>query len=192
MVDAVTKHDACAPFIAGRLYEYFVGVQPDDGTRRDLADKFRASNLSIKGITADILRSEAFLNTRRSRPRYPIEWYMGAVTATDPAQEASPWLLEQLGQQPYKPPSVAGWPTGKRWLGAEQMLGRAAVVGNLQISWKPEGRDPIPEVLRRCGIDDASPATQAAMAKAARGTDDWAWPIALFTTALCSPEFALA
>ncbi len=192
VIDAVTSHEACAPFIVGKLWEYFVGTPPDDATRRDLAEKFRGSNLSIKSITGDILRSEGFLNSRRSRAKYPIEWFIGAVVATDPGQDASPWHLEQLGQQPFKPPSVAGWPGAKRWLGAEQVLGRAAVVGSLQISWKPEGRDPIPEVLRRCGIDDASPTTMTAMAKAARATDDWAWPIALFTTALCSPEFALA
>jgi uncharacterized protein (DUF1800 family) len=192
VIDAVTRHEATAPFIAGKLWEYFVGTPPDDSTRKDLAGRFSGSDLSIKGLAADILRSEAFLKSRRSRPRYPIEWYIGAVVATDPAQEIEPWYLEMLGQQPYKPPSVAGWPAGRRWLGAEQVLARAAVVGSLNLAWEPNGRDPIPEVLRRCGIHDASPATQSAMAKAARATEEWAWPVTLFTTALCSPEFVLA
>jgi uncharacterized protein (DUF1800 family) len=52
----------------------------------------------------------------------PVEWLIGAVRAlkvpmtTDAAAKKLAAVLNQLGQLPFDPPNVSGWPSGQAWL----------------------------------------------------------------------------
>ncbi len=201
-VATLLAHPNCAPFVASKIYAYIVGQQPSKERAAELGDVFRSAKYEIAPLLAGIVNGPEFLEHRLNRPRFPIEWFIAAVGALGEPREGedddiSPWTLEQLDQLPYKPPNVAGWPAGPKWLSASQQLGRAAYAwGN---SWKMrpiEGTNMVAAALKRCGIHECSESTKAALHEAAMATAGSADALAvsrrLITAALLSPEFALA
>ena len=196
LVDAVCAHEACAPFVAGKLYGYFVGTPPTDARRRDLAERFRAGRLEIRPLMDHILRSEDFLAARHARPRYPIEWWCAALSVVglpNAKKKVNNSELESLGQVPYRPPNVAGWPGGPRLVSAGQMLNRAALLSNWEIDTSPlERGDPIEGILSRCSLYEVGQTTRHALEEVALHHNSGNWARRLFVLALCSPEFSLA
>jgi Protein of unknown function (DUF1800) len=112
----------------------------------------------------------------------------------------NPWVLEQLDQLPHRPPNVAGWPAGARWLTPSQQLARAAYAWGQAWKMQPiqpaNGTDLVTATLSRCSLFEVSDATRGALTDAALATagaaDAQSVSRRLIATALCSPEFALA
>jgi uncharacterized protein (DUF1800 family) len=210
VVDTMCGQSSCATFITNKIYKHLVGVAATPDRLGLLADGFRSSNLEIRPLVEAIVRTDEFTSARMNRPKYPIEWFTGALHALTPFREGedpdiSPWSLEQLDQLPYQPPNVAGWPSGAKWLSASQQLTRASYAWAQ--SWKMEpietggtggtgGTDLVAATLKRCCLHEVSAATRetlhdAALAKAG-SADALSVSRRLITTALCSPEFALS
>lgn len=166
VVDAVCDHMACAPFVAGKIHEYFVGFPPSDARRTELGDVFRSSDLEIRPVVEAVLRDPAFLSTTGSRPRSPLEWFFGFERLVQ--IDLEPWMLEELGQLPMHPPNVAGWPDPQRWLAGGSVITKAQIA--LDHSWDSEtlGSDQVAELLRRAGLVDVSSGTLAALEAIAR------------------------
>ncbi len=205
VVDILCDHPACAPFIASKIHRYLVGTTPEPGRLTALAQVFRTSGLQIGVLVEDILRDPSFISARMNRPRYAIEWFTAALHALGPFREGEdpdvhPWVLEELDQLPYRPPNVAGWPPGVRWLAPSQQLARAAYMWSISWRMRPiepaRGTDLVTATMRRCGLHEVSPATRSTLQQAALATAGAADALSvsrrLITTAVCSPEFALA
>ena len=193
VIDAVCDHDACAPYIVGKLYRFFHGIAPDPGTLGSLATLFRSAKLEIAPVVAAILRDPAFLDHRLNRPRYPIEWY-GAARAVLSFDKKEGDILETLGQIPFNPPNVAGWPAGPRWLSAGAAMARA------QYAWDGSGdsevvstANPVTTILEKASLYEASDATAEALRRAVakiEGRRDRA--TVLHALVVTTPEFLLA
>ncbi len=205
IVNILCEQPSCAPFIAAKIYRYLVGVAPSNEQLGLLADGFRSSGYEIRPLVEAIVRNEEFLNARLNRPRYAIEWFIASAHAFGPFRpdedgDIQPWTLEQLDQLPFKPPNVAGWPSGAKWLSASQQLSRASYAWSQ--SWKMtpidagSGTDLVAATLKRCCIHEVSAATKATLHDAALASAGAADALSvsrrLITTALCSPEFQLA
>ena len=175
VVDIVCDHASCAPFIARKIFRYLVGTNPSSARLIELANVFRSGNLEIRPLIEAVLRSPEFLENRLSRTRYPIEWIMAASSVGN-MRFVDPWWFELLGQMPFNPPNVGGWPSGPRWVGADQILNRASVV-----NWISDGfdllddADPVDDALRRTGLYEVSEQTRGALVGAARATRDDEW-----------------
>ena len=101
--------------------------------------------------------------------------------------------LRGMGQVPFEPPSVGGWPTGEAWLTTTAALARLTVVrtavGAAKLpaeiaSAAPEQR---PEAIRRLlGVDAWSARTTQAIARVA------ADPPTAVSVAACSPEYVVS
>jgi hypothetical protein len=149
---------------------------------------------------AEVLHNDAFLNARRTRASTPLEWYLGAIRATGEPTERSVERLAGLGQEPYLPPSVAGWPIGDEWLNPTQFRSRSNTLATFTFPAADEvgaAESPADAALGRCSLVDASDATRSTVADLAaqlaadptidahgRGT-------ALLAAALLSPEASL-
>lgn len=204
LVNILCDHPACPPFVAGKVYAYLVGESPTKERLAKLAANFRSSGLEIKTLVSDIVFGEEFLQLRMNRPRYAIEWWTAAVHAMGPAREGEdgdvqPWVLEQLDQAPHRPPNVAGWPPGERWLSPSQQLARASYVWSWAWRVNPletSGHDLVGAALRQAGLFEVSSATREALHAAATATagaaDAESVTRRLLTVALTSPEFSLA
>ncbi len=99
-----------------------------------------------------------------------------------------------MGQLPFYPPSVAGWPTGNRWLSPSLALTRAALATDSPaIAAIVDASNPIAAALDRCSIYEVSAQTRLALSQA-NGSLVNASERAAVLLGLClsSPEFALA
>ena len=195
VVDAVCDHPACAPWIAGKLHTYLAGEPPTPERLAKLATVFRAANLEIKPLVTAILADSTFPALRRNRPRYPVEWIVGAMAALGLTNAvAATRYVTGAGQIPFRPPSVAGWPTGMGWLAPSQALARDAVAAKAPaIDAVARAKDPVAAALERCSLYEVSDRTLGALRAAAAGvTNAQRRAGTVLGLAIASPEFALA
>jgi uncharacterized protein (DUF1800 family) len=124
--DAVTLSDFIvsrpenAKFIARRLWFRFVSstVEPP----ASLAKVFESRDIGL--LINTIARNSAMRLPQYSLAKSPVEWFVAACRAlrVTPSKLTSAgnldWQLSSMGQFPFNPPSVGGWPYDQAWLTA--------------------------------------------------------------------------
>jgi uncharacterized protein (DUF1800 family) len=197
VVDVVCDHPACARFIAAKVHRYLVGVDPTPDRLGELADVFARANLEILPLVEATVRHPGFLAASFTRPRYPVEWVTAALAVCgmdDPGLAYD--TMAGLGQSPFYPPNVAGWPPGTRWVSPSSAVARAALaVGAAAIPEIAAAADPVTAAFERAAIYHPSVTSLAA----ARGLayrlgrhDAQRRTAAVLALVLSTPEFALA
>ncbi len=200
IVDVICDQPACAEFVAAKLYRFFIGRAAPDDRLAELAAAFRESDLEILPLVRAILTGSEFAESRLTRPRFPVEWYVASRLALD--LDISPddiWSVDELGQMPFYPPNVGGWPVGRQWVSAGRQLVRASMA--LDGSWA----DDFPEIdlgggtsadradaaLQRCSLYDVAAATRDGLELVARRVGPADGGDRLLTAlAMASPEAA--
>jgi len=195
IVRIAVADDASAPFVVSRLCSRLVRpVEVDDPMVVDLAAGFGrdhdVSALCRRMFAHDGFRSAA---TRTGLVKQPVDWVVGAHRSLGLVPNAALLKpLQMLGQVPFLPPSVGGWPEGRAWLStgaaevrlrlARELAARADLsqVSSVSPAARPDA------TARLLGIDRWGPSSSAALSKAA---DD---PTTLVTLALVAPEHLLA
>ena len=128
VVDIVTGHRNHAPFLVEKLWAFFVAQPLDASTKARLVRVYRSRKLAIKPVLAEIL-AHPKLYANLDRPdmvKSPLVFLAGALRTTGSGIDRSSWtwLLDGMGQQPFRPPSVAGWEWGTAWLSTNTMKNR--------------------------------------------------------------------
>ncbi len=192
IADLVCDQPECAGFIAAKIYRYLVGVEAPAERRVELAERFRAAGLRIRPLVEDILRHPSFFQARLNRPRFPVEWVTAASAALGVVSAVE--LCEALGQVPFAPPNVAGWPPGERWLAASAALARTSLaLQSPTLASIRQAGDPGQAALEQCSLYEVSSETREALAQAAASVSDPDQQAAVVLgLAIASPEFALA
>jgi len=102
---------------------------PSDATLAHLLDTYGPSRNLAAAFSA-MLSSPEQSAARGSIVISPVEWAIGAVRAVqvslneDKAVQQLVGVLRLLGQLPFYPPSVGGWPSGQAWLSTAAADGR--------------------------------------------------------------------
>ncbi len=127
VVAAATDHPACAPHVVARLWSRLARpAVPDDPVVVELAAPF-ADDLDVAALLRRMLLHEDFRApaTRTALVRTPVDLVVGACRAlgTEP-DDATLEMLVGLGQVPFVPPDVAGWPANEAWLSTASARGR--------------------------------------------------------------------
>jgi uncharacterized protein (DUF1800 family) len=195
IVRIATSDPASIPFVVSRLWSRLARpATPDDPVVMELADASRPV-LDIRGLMPrlfahDDFRSEA---TRTGLVKQPVEWLVGSCRSLgiDPHDPRLVLPLRTLGQVPFAPPSVGGWPSNRAWLTTGAAQARLELASRLAALAPDavEGRGQAARVEamgRRLGIGAWTRATSDALRSAA---DD---AHALVTLALVAPEHLLA
>ncbi|WP_406066950.1 DUF1800 family protein [Micromonospora sp. NBC_01638] len=187
LVDFLLKQDRCPAYIAERLwFRYASSTEPlPKSTRDSMVHAFPNSASMLRKLFAD----EAFLASAGTLVKQPTEWFVGAMRQLGlrPGELSDDMLdyslngLERLGQLPFAPPSVEGWPAGAEWLtvgAAHARLNFAGRIAQLVPAQRltPEGMAHI------LTIDTWTNRTYAAL----KATTD---PQRLLTLGLASPEY---
>jgi uncharacterized protein (DUF1800 family) len=125
VLDLCVRHPAHAPFLVGKLWDYFVGAPLRRPTREHLARVYRRSGHRIKPVVGAILAHPA-LYRQLDEPtmvKSPVVFVAGTLRTTGQGidRDSWTWLLEGMGQYPFRPPSVAGWDWGTPWLSSNSM-----------------------------------------------------------------------
>lgn len=196
VVDVLCDRPECARFIAAKLYLFLVGRPASDQRVGELAAVFAAARLEIRPLVEAIVRDPEFTTAVYERPRYPIEWTTAAFAVCEIKDVARAFdTLTALGQAPFYPPNVAGWPPGMRWLDPGAAVLRAELaVDAPALPAIANAPDPVTAVLTRAGIYEPTPETLTAakdLAFALR-RDPQAQAAALLGFVLTTPEFILA
>ncbi len=199
--------DASARFVAARVWSrYARPVDPTDPIVADLAAAWGPSG-RIDVLLRAVLTHPEFATdaTRTGLVKQPVEWAVGAVRAFGLAPGAAvagkvtvgiatTRVLAALGQTPFRPPSVGGWPAQAAWLNtaADQLkLSFAQAIAAPALA-NPVGQALVAATDRPAhlawllGLEGWRPATAAALAEVAHD------PAALIAFGLTSPDFSLA
>ncbi|MET9326647.1 DUF1800 domain-containing protein [Tsukamurella sp. NPDC003166] len=125
--DAVLAHPKSPSYIATRLWHGLASdTPPSDAALPRLTTAYGARR-DLKALTTAIWTDPEFLGGRASVVSGPVEWLVGAlralrITPADTGKKGSPAtvdgalaLLTTLGQRPFFPPDVGGWPSGLGW-----------------------------------------------------------------------------
>ncbi|MGI9031340.1 MAG: DUF1800 domain-containing protein [Ilumatobacteraceae bacterium] len=194
VVALATAHPACAPHVVARLWSRVARpAGPDDEVVVELAESF-AADLDLGALRRRMFEHADFLaaSTRTALLKTPVELVVGSARALRVSLDRRYLrVLAALGQLPFSPPDVAGWPANEGWLSTSSALTRVhlghtmaaeadlSTVEGLAAARRPEA------LARLLGVAEWSRTTRAALLAA----DE---PIASLTVALAAPEHLLA
>ena len=185
-----------ATFIAERLWYRFVSSTETMPSTFAAKKAFAGRDISaaVKAMASD----PAIRDSKNDLVKAPVEWFIAACRALEltPSNLRTPGqlfnYLDKLGQVPFNPPSVGGWPAGEAWLSSATAQYRIAFAAWLIKQSELRGLKEIPvssRVLKSAdwlGVAEWSPRTQLAL----RGS--LADPAQFALLALCSPEFIVS
>lgn len=200
-VDQVLAQPASSEFVIGRLWFRLVSTTPPDAATLATLVKAYGPNRNIAATVTAMATGPGFAAAESSMVKQPVEWLVGLLRAVGakpgefPAKLQKSLLngLRQMGQTPFTPPSVGGWPAGRAWLTtatsiARTQLARAVAQQHKSVA-AATGSSPVARLdgLRRLlGVDAWTDRTVTALNLVG---DD---PIAGLTVAACSPEYVVS
>ncbi len=201
----LSLHAACQSFIPERLTYRFISQASSMAViPKKPAERAKSPAQIIKSAfeTRQILPtmealvfSKEFQNPINSQVKSPLEWLVSVFRAlqitpsTCSQPDAVLKLLENLGQRPFFPPSVGGWPADEAWLSvaSSQTLIQAAQVivseGDLSPLKSVAKQERVDALADWLGVAEWSDRTRAALDGALRD------PARLVALAICSPEY---
>lgn len=191
IVDRLCDHPGTAINVVSRLWFELVGTTLADSDAVELGAWWQDHDLEILPLLERVLRSEAAERARYTRARSGLEWFV-AAKAVAGFEFDNPWVLDTLGQMPYRPPTVAGWPRDDHWLRPGSLAHRAVLVGSIALDdVEAVSTD---EVLSACGIESVSDQTRRALDLAGDAADlaPEHHAILRWRLALNAPEFHLS
>ena len=128
--DVVLSQPGSAPFVAGRLWRQLASDKsPSPEALGRLVDAY-GPRRDLKALTKAILSDPEFTTSTGTIVTAPIEWMVGVIRALkvpidDPVLfDAILVTLEIMGQRPFYPPNVNGWPSGQAWLSTTSTAAR--------------------------------------------------------------------
>jgi uncharacterized protein (DUF1800 family) len=133
------EHPSTGPYIAMKLWEYFVYPNPEQSIVDQIAEVYARSGYDMRSVMRAILTHPAFYSEKayHALVKSPTEIIVGFfrgleadfITSDDMMQITQ--LANQLvsisqaaGQVLFEPPNVAGWPGGDDWVSTTALLSR--------------------------------------------------------------------
>jgi uncharacterized protein (DUF1800 family) len=150
---------------------------------------------NLRALTRAILTDSEFTGGRAAVVNTPIEWLVGVMRALGvpvdrPAQrKLADATLRALGQQPFYPPSVGGWPHGQVWLStasagarlrAATQLAHPGDLSSIEDTWPGDRIDAVGYLI---GVGAWSDRTATALQPLVRQ------PVQLVAAAVNTPEY---
>ncbi|MBN9098581.1 MULTISPECIES: DUF1800 domain-containing protein [unclassified Pseudonocardia] len=197
LVDLLVTRPASPRFVAGRIWTRFVSDTPPDPATMDTLVAAYGANHDVTAVLRAAVTAPAFRDPASVLVRQPVEWLVAALRALKlPASKVAPAALRAgltgLGQTPFHPPNVGGWPAGTPWLTTAAALARLklaqALVAAADLSPVTDvaAGSRVEATAALLGLPAFTSRTAAALAPLA-GT-----PPQLVAAALASPENAVS
>lgn len=120
--DAVLAQPKSPQYIAGRLWQQLASDTPPSPQALDRLVTAYGPRGDLRALTHAVLTDHEFVYSRASIVNTPVEWLVGVVRSLrvplqNPAQlKMMDATLRDLGQRPFYPPDVGGWPHGRVWM----------------------------------------------------------------------------
>jgi uncharacterized protein (DUF1800 family) len=173
-------------------------VKPNDPVVSDLAPGY-ASDLNMTNLLRSIFMHPNFtsVGAQQGLVKQPIEWVAGIMRGLNLRTESFHkqggagyllWVLTNLGQIPFNPPTVGGWGNNRYWLSTAASLAQlnfvqtVTQVADLSPLEETAGASRVAMLGERLGIQNWTPRTNALLQHV---RDDFTQLVPL---ALTSPE----
>jgi uncharacterized protein (DUF1800 family) len=128
IVNTLASHPATAKSISRKLFTYFAYDNPSDDTVDRIANVYTATNGNIRAVVEAILNSDEFWSNQAylSLVKSPVDYVTTALRSLGATvnPKAAVATLNNMGQLPFDPPNVFGWPDGAAWINTSTMLDR--------------------------------------------------------------------
>lgn len=116
------------PFLVEKLWNFFIPEPITPATRKRLVRIYGRSRHKIAPVVREILAHPA-LYSHLEDPRmikWPVVQIAGALRSAGKGidTDAWTWISAEMGQELFRPPSVAGWDTGTAWMSTATMRAR--------------------------------------------------------------------
>jgi uncharacterized protein (DUF1800 family) len=133
ILDIVLRHPRTAELVCEKLWREFVSLAPDGAEITRLAAILRDGDYEMKPMLKATFLSRAFRDPtgRGTLIKSPVDLLVGLVRLLGlPVPDKTPIVrkLQDLGQLPFYPPNVRGWPGGERWITTYTLLLRQQVL----------------------------------------------------------------
>ena len=120
--DAALAPSAAARYLTTRMYGQLVSDHAPTVAVVQAGVAGYGAGRSVSGLLTALLGSPDFTAAQGTRVIGPVEWLVGALRALQVPVEKQATVsgalgvLRGLGQLPFQPPNVSGWPSGAAWL----------------------------------------------------------------------------
>ena len=193
LADFLVARDDSAKFITERLWYRFISSTED--MPANFVAKNAFNNRDISAAVTAMASDSVMRDAKYAMVKSPVEWFISACRALEltpsalktPAQLIN--YLEKLGQVPFSPPNVGGWPAGEAWLSsatAQYRLTFATWLVKQSELRVLKSLTPAQRMMQSAdwlGVAEWSPRTKNALRDAQAG------PAQFALLALCSPEY---
>ncbi len=109
-------------YVARRLWQQLASDTPPSPQTLDRLVTAYGPNRNLRALTRAILTDDEFISSRAITVNTPVEWLVGVIRTLRIPVDSPPRLqlinatLRGLGQRPFYPPDVGGWPHGRVWM----------------------------------------------------------------------------
>jgi uncharacterized protein (DUF1800 family) len=194
--DFLVAREDNATFIAERLWYRF--ISSTEAMPANFSAKSAFAGRDISAAVNAMASDPAIRDTKNDLVKAPVEWFIAACRALEltPSNLKTPGqlfnYLDKLGQVPFNPPNVGGWPAAEAWLSSATAQYRIAFAAWLVKQSDLRALNEIPvgsRVVKSAdwlGVAEWSPRTQSTLRASL------ADPAQFALLALCSPEFIVS
>jgi uncharacterized protein (DUF1800 family) len=193
--DIVLRQPMSAPFVAAKLWRQLAADAPPSPATLDRLVAAYGPGRDLKALTKAVLLDPEFAMSAGAIVVAPVEWLMGVIRSlsvpldSDQTMAELNSVLTVMGQRPFYPPDVSGWPRGRFWLSSNSAAARVwaaarlADLGDLSIiEHAPQG-ERIDAVGYLIGVGTWSDRTSAALTPLVHD------PARLLVAAVNAPEY---
>ncbi|MGA9489635.1 MAG: DUF1800 domain-containing protein [Mycobacterium sp.] len=193
--DVVLGQPKSPQYVAGRLWQQLASDTPPTPQALDRLVTAYGPQRNLRALTQAILTDDEFVNSRAAIVNTPVEWLIGVVrTLRVPVDNPTRLkmidsTLRALGQRPFYPPDVGGWPHGRVWMSTAsadvrmRAASQLAHAGDLSTVEQAAADDRIDAVGYLIGVGTWSDRTVKALEPLVRK------PAQLVAAAVNTPEY---
>lgn len=194
--DFLVARDDCAQFIAERMWYRFISDTTPLPTKNPI--KSSLAGRDIASAVRATATGAAIADPQYSQVKSPVDWFVSLCRALGitPSKLSKPEqmlnFLDILGQLPFAPPNVGGWPAGEAWLTAGSAQYRIQLTQILltQGDLTPIKQSPVASrvdaLADLLGVPLWSARTESALSSV---TDD---PARMFLLGVSSPDYLVS
>lgn len=193
--DIVLAQPKSPQYVAGRLWQQLASDSPPSPGALDRFVTAYGPDRNLRSLTHAILTDDEFIGSRAAIVNTPVEWLVGVIRTLGVSLDAPVRMkmvnitLQALGQRPFYPPDVGGWPHGRVWMStasadvrmrAASQLARVADLSGIEDTSAGDRLDAVGYLI---GVGAWSDRTVAALKPLARK------PVQLVAAAVNTPEY---